>query len=325
VYAITIREPGGPDVLTWSEVPDPEPGPDEVLIDVVASAVNRADLLQRAGFYAPPPGASAYPGLECSGRVKSVGSEVSTWRVDDEVCALLSGGGYAQEVVAPAAHCLPVPSTVSLVDSAGLPEAACTVWSNMFVDGGLQALEAVLIHGGGSGIGTFAIQLAAAHGARVITTARASKHEALKELGAEVTIDYTSEDFVASVRTATGGHGADVILDIMGGSYLERNIEALATGGRLVVVGLQGGRAGSLNIGLLLQKRGIVRAAALRSRAQEEKAEIIAGVRAHVWPLIESGMVRPIVHSRVPMPVAARAHRLVDASEHIGKVLLLTT
>jgi NADPH:quinone reductase-like Zn-dependent oxidoreductase len=194
---------------------------------------------------------------------------------------------------------------------------------NVFVDGGLQALDVVLIHGGGSGIGTFAIQLASAHGARVLTTARAAKHAALHELGAEVTVDYVTEDFVAAVRTATGGHGVDVILDIMGGSYLERNVEALALGGRLVVIGLQGGRSATLNLGLLLQKRGTVRASALRSRPADEKAAIVAGVREHVWPLIEAGLVRPIVHTRLGMPEAPQAHRVVSASDHLGKVLLL--
>ena len=212
-------------MLTWSEVPDPTPpGPDEVLVEVAASAVNRADLLQRAGFYPPPPGAPPYPGLECSGRIAAVGSSVTDWTVGDEVCALLGGGGYAQWVTVPAAHCLPVPSGVSLEDAAALPEVACTVWSNVFDLGRLQPLDTILIHGGGSGIGTFAIQLAAERGARVITTARAAKHETLQDLGAEITIDYTSEDFAAAVRTATGNRGADVILDIMGASYLERNI-----------------------------------------------------------------------------------------------------
>ena len=324
MYAVTIPEPGGPEVLTWAEVPDPQPAADEVIIDVAASAVNRADLLQRAGFYPPPPGAPPYPGLECSGRIAALGAEVTSWEVGDEVCALLGGGGYAERVAVPAAHCLPIPSTVSLVEAGGLPEVACTVWSNVFVDGGLQPLDTLLVHGGGSGIGTFAIQLAASHGVRIITTARAAKHEALRELGASVTIDYNTEDFVDALKHATGGHGADVILDIMGASYLERNVDALAVGGRLVIIGLQGGQTGSLNLGKLLPKRGTVRAAALRSRPKEQKAEIVTGVREHVWPLIESGLVKPVVHAQVPMPEAARAHRIVESSEHLGKVILLT-
>ena len=324
VYAVTITQPGGPEVLTWSSVPDPEPGPDEVLIDVAAAGVNRADLLQRAGFYPPPPGAPPYLGMECSGRIAAVGSAVTGWRVGDEVCALLGGGGYAERVAVHARHVLPVPSSVPVEDAAALPEVACTVWSNVFELGGLHSLDTLLVHGGGSGIGTFAIQLAVTRGARVITTARASKHEALRDLGAEVAIDYRTEDFVAAVRTATSARGADIILDIMGASYLERNIDALATGGRLVIIGLQGGRVAEINLGDLLAKRGHIMATTLRSRPVEEKAQIVASVREHVWPLIENGLVRPVVHTKIPMPQAAEAHRLVESSEHLGKVLLTT-
>jgi len=323
VYAVTITQPGGPEVLTWSSVPDPEPGPDEVLIDVAAAGVNRADLLQRAGFYPPPPGAPPYLGLECSGRIAAIGPAVTTWRVGDEVCALLGGGGYAERVAVPAQHVSPVPSGVAIEDAAALPEVACTVWSNVFELGGLHSLDTLLVHGGGSGIGTFAIQLAVTRGARVITTARAEKHEALRELGAEVAIDYRTEDFVAAVRTATSARGADVILDIMGASYLERNIDALATGGRLVIIGLQGGRVAEINLGDLLAKRGHIIATTLRARSVEEKAQIVAAVREHVWPLVENGLVRPIVHTKIPMPQAVEAHRLVESSEHLGKVLLI--
>jgi putative PIG3 family NAD(P)H quinone oxidoreductase len=322
VHALTIAAPGGPDVLTWSEVDDPVPGPGEVLIDVVAAGINRADLLQRAGFYPPPPGASPYPGMEVSGRVASAGASVTRWQPGDEVCALIPGGGYAQKTTARAEHCLPVPKGVSLVDAAALPEVACTVWSNVFELGRLQSLDTLLVHGGGSGIGTFAIQLAAARGARVLTTARAVKHPALLDLGAEVAIDYTVDDFAAAVHTATGGRGVDVILDIMGASYLDRNVMSLATGGRLVVIGMQGGRKGELDLGTLLGKRASVIATTLRSRPDPDKAGIIAGVREHVWPMIESGLVHPIVHSRIPMPEAPEAHRLVEANEHTGKVLL---
>lgn len=323
MYAVTIARPGGPEVLGWSEVDDPTPGPDEVLIDIVASAVNRADLLQRAGFYPPPPGAPPYPGLECSGRITAVGSQVRQYQPGDEVCALLGGGGYAQRVAVPAAHCLPIPAGVDLVDAAALPEVACTVWSNVFEIGRLGSGDTLLVHGGGSGIGTFAIQLAKANGARVITTARPTKHEALRQLGADITVDYTVEDFVTATKTATAGRGADVILDIMGASYLDRNVDALASGGRLVVIGLQGGRSGELNLALLLAKRASIIATTLRSRSSAEKAAIVAGVREHVWPLIESGRVKPVVFSRVPMNEAEQAHRVVEASEHIGKVVLV--
>jgi putative PIG3 family NAD(P)H quinone oxidoreductase len=323
VYAVTSAQPGGPEVLTWSRVDDPECGPDEVLIDVAASAVNRADLLQRAGFYPPPPGAAPYLGLECSGRIASVGRDVSQWQPGDEVCALLAGGGYAQQVAVPAGQVLPVPAGVSLVHAASLPEAACTVWSNLFDVAHLGPLDTVLIHGGGSGIGTFAIQLAAAHGARVITTARAEKHEALRDLGAEVTIDYRTEDFPAAVRVATGGRGADVVLDIIGAGYLGQNIDTLATGGRLVIIGLQGGNTAEINLGTMLAKRCTVVATALRPRPVAEKAEIIRSVREHVWPLIERGLVRPVIFTELPMTQAGQAHRLVESSQHTGKVLLV--
>ena len=323
MYALTIPQPGGPDVLTWAEVPDPEPGPDEVLIEVAASAVNRADLLQRAGRYAPPPGASPYVGLECSGVVAAIGPDVSAWRPGDQVCALLAGGGCAQRVAVPASHCLPIPRGVSLVDAAALPEAACTVWSNVFDLGRLQPLDTILIHGGGSGIGTFAIQAAAAHGARVLTTARSTKHAALTDLGAEVVIDYTTEDFVGAVRTATSGRGADVILDIMGGSYVERNVEALATEGRLLVIGLQGGRRGEIDLGALSTKRAHLTATLLRPRPADQKAAIVGAVRDHLWPMVESGLVRPVVHARLPMPEASKAHALVESSAHLGKVVLV--
>lgn len=320
--AITIPQPGGPEALIWTEVPDPRPGPGEVLIDVRASAVNRADLLQRQGHYPPPPGASPYPGLECAGVISEVGAEVTGWQVGDEVCALLSGGGYAERAVVPAGQLLPVPRGVDPADAAALPEVACTVWSNLVRVARLRAGEALLVHGGGSGIGTFAIQLGTALGATVLTTARAGKHERLRELGAEYPIDYAAEDFVEVTRRHTDGRGADVILDIMGGSYLGRNVSALATGGRIVVIGLQGGRKGELNLAELLAKRGSLAATALRSRPPAEKAEIVRGVRAEVWPLIEAGAIRPVVDRRLPMAEAAEAHRIVESSDHFGKILL---
>jgi putative PIG3 family NAD(P)H quinone oxidoreductase len=323
VYAVTVPEPGGPDVLTWSEVDDPAPGPEEVVIEIAAAGVNRADLLQRAGHYPPPPGAPPYLGMECSGVVAAVGSAVRAWLPGEQVCALLTGGGYAQRVAVHQSHVLPIPSGVNLVDAAALPEAACTVWSNVFDLGHLQALDTLLVHGGASGIGTFAIQLATVHGSRVITTARAEKHAALQALGAEITVDYTSEDFVTATRAATGNQGANVILDIMGASYLDRNLQALATGGRLLIIGLQGGRKAELDLGTLLGKRGFVIATTLRSRPDDEKATIVAGVREHVWPQVENGIVRPIIDTYLPMPEAARAHEILESSSHIGKVLLV--
>src|SRR5690606_7382711 len=318
--AIMIPEPGGPEALVWTEVPDPEPGPDEVVIDVVATAVNRADLLQRQGFYPPPPGAPPYPGLECAGVISAVGRDVTGYRVGDEVCALLAGGGYAEQVAVPAGQLLPIPEGVSLVDAAALPEVACTVWSNVVQLAKLTKGETLLVHGGGSGIGTFAIQLGAALGATVITTARAAKHERLRELGAHHTIDYTSQDFVEETKRIAGG--ADVILDIIGGAYLPQNVSALATGGRLVVIGLQRGRKGELDLNKLLAKRASVHGTTLRARPVAEKAEIVRGVREQVWPLIASGTIRPVIDRRLPITQAAEAHRIVDASEHFGKVLL---
>ncbi|MEU5943037.1 NAD(P)H-quinone oxidoreductase [Micromonospora sp. NPDC047548] len=323
--AITIPEPGGPEALVWAEVPDPEPGPGEVVVDVRASAVNRADLLQRQGHYPPPPGAPAYPGLECSGVISSTGRDVTAWAVGQEVCALLAGGGYAERVAVPAGQLLPVPAGVDLVDAAALPEVACTVWSNVVRLARLGRGETLLVHGGGSGIGTFAVQLGVALGATVVVTARSAKHGRLRELGAAHTIDYREQDFVEEVRRVTDGHGADVILDIMGASYLGRNVAALADGGRLVVIGMQGGRKAELDLGALLAKRASVAATALRSRPLDDKAEIVRGVREQVWPLVSSGAVRPIVDRRLPMTEAAEAHRLVESNEHVGKVLLTTS
>ncbi|MFF5175586.1 NAD(P)H-quinone oxidoreductase [Micromonospora sp. NPDC000089] len=320
--AITIPKPGGPEALVWAEVPDPEPGPGEVVVDVRAAGVNRADLLQRQGHYPPPPGAPEYLGLECSGVIGAIGPEVTGWAVGQEVCALLAGGGYAERVVVPAGQLLPVPAGVDLVDAAALPEVACTVWSNVVRLGRLAEGETLLVHGGGSGIGTFAVQLGTALDAMVVVTARAAKHERLRELGAAHTIDYREQDFVEEVRRVTDGRGADVVLDIMGASYLARNVAALADGGRLVVIGMQGGRKAELDLGALLAKRGTVAATALRSRPRADKAEIVRGVREQVWPLVESGAVRPIVDRRVPIADAATAHRLVESSDHLGKVLL---
>ncbi|TFV53770.1 NAD(P)H-quinone oxidoreductase [Blastococcus sp. TF02A-35] len=323
--AVTISEPGGPDVLTWGEAPDPVCGPGEVVVDVVATAVNRADLLQRQGFYPPPKGASEILGLECSGIVSEVGVGVMGWPVGDEVCALLSGGGYAERVAVPAGQLLPRPSGVELATAAALPEVTCTVWSNVFLLARLRRGETFLVHGGSSGIGTMAIQLAKRAGARVATTAGSqAKLDFCRELGADVLVNYREDDFVERVRAEAGG--ADVVLDNMGAKYLARNVDVLAVGGRLVVIGMQGGTRAELDLGKLLGKRAAVHATTLRSRPATGpggKAEIVAAVRHDVWPDVERGVVRPVVDRRLPMSRAAEAHRVVEASEHIGKVLLV--
>ena len=322
--ATVIVEPGGPDVLTWAEVADPPPpGPGEVTLAVAATAVNRADLLQRQGFYPPPAGAPPYPGLECSGTVVAIGPEVVGWAVGDAVCALLAGGGYAERVNAPAGQLLPAPTGVDLVSAAALPEVAFTVWSNVFMLAGLRAGERLLVHGGGSGIGTLAIQLGRAAGAFVLVTAgSAAKLERCAELGAHIGINYRESDFVEAVRAATDGHGADVILDLMGASYLGRNVDALAVNGRLVVIGLQGGAKAELDLGKLLGKRAAILATTLRARPGAEKDAIVAAVREHVWPLIEAGTVRPVVDRVLPIADAADAHRLIESGGAFGKVLL---
>jgi putative PIG3 family NAD(P)H quinone oxidoreductase len=322
--AIQITEPGGPDVLDWTDVPDPVPGVGEVLIEVAASAVNRADLLQRAGFYPPPAGASDILGLECSGRIAALGDGVTGWDLGDEVCALLAGGGYAERVVVPAGQVLPVPKGVDLVSAAGLPEAVCTVWSNVFMGAGLQPRETLLVHGGAGGIGTTAIQLAKALGARVVATAGSPEKVArCRDLGADAAINYRTEDFVERLSEITAGHGADVILDNMGAAYLGRNLDALAVNGRLVVIGLQGGVRGELDLGRLMGKRAAILATGLRARPVAEKAAIVASVRQHVWPLTESGTLTVVADQRFPMAEAAAAHRLVESSGHVGKVLLV--
>ncbi|WP_282701133.1 NAD(P)H-quinone oxidoreductase [Streptomyces sp. CC219B] len=324
MHAITIPEPGGPEALVWAEVPDPVPGEGEVLVEVAASAVNRADILQRQGFYDPPPGASPYPGLECSGRIAALGPGVSGWSVGDEVCALLAGGGYAEKVVVPAGQLLPVPKGVDLVRAAALPEVVCTVWSNVFMVAHLRPGETLLVHGGSSGIGTMAIQLAKAVGARVAVTAGTEEKLArCAELGADILVNYREQDFVEEVKEATGGAGADVILDNMGAKYLDRNVRTLAVNGRLAIIGMQGGVKGELNIGALLSKRAAVSATSLRARPLNEKTSIVAAVREHVWPLVEAGHVRPVVDRELPMPEAAAAHRVVEESGHVGKVLLV--
>ncbi|MCZ2860112.1 NAD(P)H-quinone oxidoreductase [Blastococcus sp. VKM Ac-2987] len=326
--AVTMTGSGGPEVLGWGEAPDPVCGPEEVVVDVVAAAVNRADIMQREGNYPPPPGASEILGLECSGVISEVGPEVTGWSVGDEVCALLSGGGYAERVAVPATQLLPPPAGMDLVSAAALPEVVCTVWSNVFMLAGLRAGQVFLVHGGSSGIGTMAIQLAARAGARVATTAgSAAKLDVCRELGADILVNYREQDFVAEVRQATDGHGADVVLDNMGAAYLGRNVDVLATGGRLVTIGMQGGTRGELDFGVLMRKRGTVHATTLRGRPATgpgSKAEVVAAVRADVWPDVEAGTIRPVVDSRLPMSRAAEAHALLEGSSHVGKVLLLT-
>jgi putative PIG3 family NAD(P)H quinone oxidoreductase len=322
--AVVAEPAGGPEVLTVVERPDPEPGPGEVLLDVAAAGLNRADLLQRRGFYPPPPGASDVLGMECSGTVSAVGAGVEGWEVGDVGCALLASGAYATKVALPAGQLMPVPEGVDLVTAAALPEVACTVWSNLFMVAGLRPDEAVLVHGGAGGIGTFAIQLCAALGARVFTTAGSpEKRELCRELGAEVAIDYKDEDFVEVVRRHTDGAGVDVVLDNMGASYLQRNVDALADKGRLVIIGMQGGTKAELDINALLRKRGAVIATALRSRPSEEKSAICASVVEHVWPLVADGSIRPMVHATLPLDRAGEAHELMESGEHSGKILLV--
>ena len=321
--AVIAPEPGGPEALVVADLPDPVPGPTDVVLDMTATAVNRADTLQRLGFYPPPPGASEVLGLECSGTIAAVGTEVSDWSVGDEVCALLAGGGYAERVLVPAGQVMPVPDGVDLVTAGALPEVACTVWSNVFMIAGLQRGETLLVHGGAGGIGTFAIQLAHALGARVVTTAGSQeKLDVCRSLGADVAVNYKEQDFVEEVRTATDGRGADVILDNMGAKYLARNVDALATEGRLVVIGMQGGSKAELDLGTLMRKRGAVISTSLRARPTEEKATICASVVNHVWPLVADGSVKILVHTTLPLEKAREGHRIMEASDHVGKIVL---
>jgi len=309
--------------LVLREVPDPMAGDGEVVVDVTAAGVNRADVSQRQGFYPPPPGASEYPGLECAGVISSVGPGVADHHVGARVAALLAGGGYAEKVAVPAGQLLPVPTGLSLQESAALPEVSCTVWSNIVDLARLHKGETLLVHGGGSGIGTFAIQLGKALGATVLTTARAEKHDKLRALGADHVIDYTTDDFVAATQDFTGGHGADVVLDIVGAKYLARNVEVLAPDGRIAVIGLQGGRKAELDLGLLMAKRGRISSTGLRARPPADKARVVAGVRRDVWPLVEAGAIKPIIDTTLPLASAPEAHARMEASDHLGKILLL--
>jgi putative PIG3 family NAD(P)H quinone oxidoreductase len=324
MIAIEISTPGAPDVLKPVERPDPKPGRGEVLIRVAGAGVNRPDVMQRRGLYPPPPGASDLPGLEVSGTIEVVGDGVTEWRTGDRVCALVSGGGYAALCVAPAPQCLPVPASVDLVDAAAIPETFCTVWTNVFERGRLQAGELALFHGGSSGIGTTAIQLAAARSARVLVTAGSDeKCRACEALGAGRAINYKTEDFVAVVKDVTKGRGVDLILDIVAGDYIARDLQALAIDGRLVIIGLQGGETATLDMRRILGRRLTVTGSTLRPRSVEEKGAIITALRKEVWPLLESRKVRPIVYRRLPLTDAAAAHRLMESSEHVGKIVLV--
>jgi len=323
--AVVAPEPGTPEVLTIEEVSDPRPAAGEVVIDVVAAGVNRADLLQRQGNYSPPPGAPTWLGLECSGTVTELGDGVSEWQVGDQVCALLTGGGYAEQVAVPAVQVLPVPRGVDLIEAAGLPEVACTVWSNVIDVGKLQPGETLLVHGGGSGIGTMAIQVAKALGARVLVTCGSdAKVQRCQALGAEG-INYRTDDFVETTKNLTDGRGADVVLDVIGAKYLTRNVDVLAKGGRLVVIGLQGGVKGELNLGALMGKRASVHGTTLRARPTVDKGRIVAAVRREIWPLIESGAIRPVIDRTVDWSDAGDAHRAMESGENFGKILLRVT
>lgn len=318
--AIEITEPGGPEVLKPADRPVPEPGHGEVLIEVAYAGVNRPDALQRAGAYAPPPGASDLPGLEAAGRIAALGAGVTGWSVGDEVCALLPGGGYAEYVVTPAAHCLPVPGGMSLREAACLPETVFTVWSNVVMRGGLTAGEVFLVHGGSSGIGTTAIQIASALGARVFATAgSAEKCAACEQLGAERAINYRDEDFVEVLRSAGG---ADLILDMVGGDYIPRNVRALKNDGRLVQIAFLGGPKVELNFAQVMTRRLTITGSTLRPQSDLAKARIAETVRTHVWPMIEGGRMRPVMDEEFPLVDAAKAHARMESSAHIGKIVL---
>ena len=324
VRAVVITAPGGPEVLNLEEVPDPVPGEGEVVVEVAAAGVNPADVMQRQGFYPPPPGASAYPGLECSGRIAAVGPGVSGWREGDSVCALMAGGGYAERVAVPAGQLLPIPGGVSLIDAAALPEVACTVNASVFGQARLAPGEVLLVHGGSGGIGTMAIQLAKARGAVVACTAGTpAKLERCRELGADLAISYRDQDFVTAVRDFTGGRGADVILDIIGAPYLARNIEALATSGRLLQISTRDGVRAEVDLGVLMRKRISIFASTLRARPVAEKAVIVADVREQVWPLVAAGQVGPVIDRRLPLAEAGQAQLLLEHGTHVGKILLV--
>lgn len=320
---VDLPEFGGPEVLVPGRGPVPRPGPGEVLVKVQAAGVNRPDVMQRQGGYNPPPGASPIPGLEIAGTIVEVAPDVAGWKAGDEVCALVSGGGYAEYCVASAPLCLPVPKELTMVEAAGLPETYYTVWTNVFQRGRLKAGETFLLHGGSSGIGTTAIQLAREFGARIFTTVgNAEKAKVCTDLGAERAINYRNEDFVAVVAELTGGKGVDLILDMVGGSYIERNIATLAVEGRLVQIAFQQPSKIEIDFLPMMLKRLTITGSTLRPRTVEQKAEIAAGLREKVWPLIEAGKVKPLIHKTFPLGEAAAAHALMESSTHIGKIIL---
>jgi NADPH2:quinone reductase len=323
MQAIEITAPGGPEVLRQTDRPTPVPGPGEVLIEVEAAGVNRPDVFQRQGSYPPPAGASDLPGLEVAGRIVGGEPEAAGFKLGDAVCALVAGGGYAQFCAAPAAQCLPVPAGLSMIEAAALPETYFTVWSNVFDRGALAPGETLLVHGGASGIGTTAISLAHAFGHTVYATAGSPERvRAVEALGCARGIDYRAQDFVAEIKTLTNGRGVDVILDMVAGDYLARNIEALADDGRLVMIALLGGSRGTLNCGQVMRRRLTVTGSTLRARPVAFKARIAQALRERVWPLLESGAVRPSIHATFPLAEAARAHAMMDAGEQIGKIVL---
>jgi NADPH:quinone reductase len=324
LICIEISRPGEPEVLTPAQRPDPKPGADEVLIAVAAAGVNRPDVLQRRGRYPPPPGASDIPGLEVAGTVAAVGAGVEGWRPGDRVCALVSGGGYATLCVAPAPQCLPVPASLDSIAAAAIPETFFTVWTNVFERGALKSGESFLVHGGTSGIGTTAIQLARAFGARVFATAGgAEKCAACEKLGAQRAIDYRREDFTEVIAEATGKRGVDVILDMVGGGYVARNLQILATDGRLAQIAFLTGSKVEVNLLPLMLKRQTLTGSTLRPRSVKEKGAIAAALRAQVWPLLEAGKVAPVIHATFPLAKAADAHRLMESGAHIGKIVLV--
>lgn len=323
ITVIEIREPGGPDVLVPATRPMPVPGAGEILIKIAAAGINRPDVMQRTGNYPPPPGASDIPGLEVAGTVAAIGDDVTGWSVDDPVCALLPGGGYATYCLAPAPQCLPVPKGLTMIEAAALPETFFTVWDNLFTRGGLSAGETVLIHGGSSGIGTTAIQLACAFGARVFVTAgSAEKCEACESLGAERAVNYREEDFVTVMKEITGGKGLDVVLDMVGGDYVGRNLAVLGKGGRLVQIAVQKGTKAEIAVHLIMIKQIVFTGSTLRPRSVAEKAVIARSLAEKVWPIIEDGSVKPLIHSTFPLENASEAHALMDTSAHIGKIVL---
>ena len=322
--AIEITQHGAPEVLVIGERALPSVGSGDVLIRVAAAGVNRADVMQRCGTYPPPPGASDVLGLEVSGTVAAIGDAVSGWRVDDAVCALLAGGGYAEYCSVPAPLCLPVPRGIDVVDAAALPEVVLTVWTNVFERGRLAPGETLLVHGGSSGVGTMAIQLARVFGSRVFATAgSAEKCAACEALGAERAVQYRDTDFVEAVREAAGDAGVDVILDMVGQDYLQRNLDLLNVDGRLVIIALMSGATAEVDLATLMRRRLIVTGSTLRARTVEQKTALVDAARERVWPLFETGQVRPVIHQRLPLAQAAEAHRLMESSTHIGKLLLL--